>query len=72
MHAHLHNAERYERQELYLQTRSVHVGYSANHFTRVKNLVTGQGAEMWEAKEGCAIHAKFLLQFFFWPRMVLP
>jgi hypothetical protein len=50
MHAHLHTAERYERQELSLQTSPIHVGYSANLFTRVKNLVTFQGAEVREAK----------------------
>jgi hypothetical protein len=40
------------------------VGYSANPFTRVRNLVTGRGAEMWDAEEGCTMHAEFLLQYF--------
>jgi hypothetical protein len=41
------------------------VGCSANPFTRVKNLVTGRGAEMLEGEKGCAMHAEFLLQYFF-------
>ena len=40
------------------------MGYSANPFTRVRNLVTGRGAEMWDAEEGCTMHAEFLLQYF--------
>jgi hypothetical protein len=40
------------------------VGYSANPFTRVKNLLTGRGAETWEAEEGWAMRAEFQLQFF--------
>jgi len=44
------------------------VGYRDNPFIRVKNLVTGRGAEMWEAEEGCAMHAEILLKYSFFGR----